>query len=152
MWKRRATTIRRIYNGENGFRSKVYQGACVMNKVHDSKILSYQINFETLKIEMTIDTETGQQAKIVFHDICIYYFKDQLPGSILLDLVEEDINQFAHENKKVLETGKDYYWPIDYNQEEELIHYLQNNDYRYYKIQSSYGLNGWVLSKSVSIT
>lgn len=42
-----------------------------MNKVHDSKILSYQINFETLKIEMNIQTEEERQDKIIFHDISL---------------------------------------------------------------------------------
>lgn len=90
-----------------------------MNKVHDSKILSYQINFETLKIEMNIQTEEERQDKIIFHDICTYYFKNQLPGSILLDLVEGEISLFVHENEQLLGEGREYCWPIDYDEIDE---------------------------------
>lgn len=41
---------------------------------------------------------------------------------------------------------------MDYDYVEELTDYIKENGYRYYKIQASYGLNGWILSKKVLVT
>ncbi|VVM33785.1 hypothetical protein [Terribacillus sp. AE2B 122] len=37
---------------------------------------------------------------------------------------------------------------MDYENSEEMLSYVKSKSYRYYKIQSSYGLNGWILSKA----
>jgi len=122
-----------------------------MDKIHDSKILNYRVNFEYLILEINVENEQSEQIKIIFEDFFVFHFEDELPKSILLDIVEEDINMFYRENKELLEKGKDYYWPIDYNNFKELDNHLKSNNYRYFKIQSSYGLNGWVLAKELSL-
>ncbi|MEB2280723.1 hypothetical protein LAV73_12015 [Lysinibacillus xylanilyticus] len=53
------------------------------------------------------------------------------------------------ENKELLDKEKDYLWPMDYEKVVDLIKYIKGNNYHYYKIYASYGLNGWILSKSV---
>ncbi|MED4532070.1 hypothetical protein ABET51_07655 [Metabacillus fastidiosus] len=122
-----------------------------MKKIHDSKVLNYQIDFEYLKIEIKVMSEQENQMKIFFEDFFAFHFEDQLPDSILLDIVEEEIDSFALENKELLDKGKDYYWPMDYDYVEEMINYIKESGYHYYKIQASYGLNGWILSKRVFI-
>lgn len=44
-----------------------------------------------------------------------------------------------------------YCWPIDYQTEQELITFLITNEYKYLKIDSSYGMSGWVLAKSYQL-
>ncbi|MFP7416673.1 hypothetical protein [Priestia filamentosa] len=122
-----------------------------MKKIHDSKILNYQIDFEYSKIEIRVESEQGDQMKILFEDFFAFHFEDQIPHSVLLDIVEGDLNSFALENKEVLDKGKDYYWPMDYDHIEELINHIKKNGYNYHKLQASYGLNGWILSKRVII-
>jgi hypothetical protein len=41
---------------------------------------------------------------------------------------------------------------MDYDTEKELTERLLKDQYSYYVISSSYGLNGWVLAKSYEIT
>jgi len=122
-----------------------------MDKIHDSKILNYQVNFEYLILEINVENEQNEQIKIIFEDFFVFHFEDQLSKSILLDIVEEDVDMFCRENKVLLEKGKNYYWPIDYDNFKEVDNHLKNNNYRYFKIQSSYGLNGWVLAKKLSL-
>lgn len=119
-----------------------------MKKIHDSRILNYQIDFGNSIIKMNTLTEQEMQLKILFKDFLTFHFENQLPDSILLDIVEEKNDSFPIENKALLEKGKDYFWPIDYENIQDLINYIKENNYHYYKIYSSYGLNGWVLSKS----
>lgn len=122
-----------------------------MNKIHDSKILNYQVDFKYSKIEMKVLDEQENQWNILFEDFFAFHFEDQLPSSILLDIVEEKVATFALENKELLDKEKDYSWPMDYDYLEEMINYIKENGYNYYKIQASYGLNGWVLSKRLMI-
>ncbi len=120
-----------------------------MSKIHDSKILNYQIDFEYSIIEMKVENEQEKQVKILFEDFFAFHFENQLPGSILFDIVEGEVDSFALENKELLDKEKDYLWPMDYEYVEDLINYIKENSYNYYKIYASYGLNGWILSKSV---
>lgn len=120
-----------------------------MSKIHDSKILNYKIDFEYSKIEMKVENEQEKQMKIVFEDFFAFHFENQLPRSILFDIVEEDVDSFSLENKELLDKEKDYLWPMEYEYVEELINYIKENSYHYYKIYASYGLNGWILSKEV---
>lgn len=124
----------------------------MMNNIHDSQILNYQINFEYSKIEIVVLNEQGEHVNISFNDIFAFHFEDQLPSSIILDIVEAEIDLFATENKELLDKRKNYFWPMDYDYVEELTDYIKENGYRYYKIQASYGLNGWILSKKVLVT
>lgn len=40
---------------------------------------------------------------------------------------------------------------MDYEYVGELINYIKENSYKYYNIQASYGLNGWILAKRMLI-
>lgn len=80
-----------------------------MDTIHDSKILNYNIDFEHSKIEIKAMTEKEKQIKILFEDFFAYHFENQLPKSILLDIVEGDVNSFALDNKEVLDKSKDYF-------------------------------------------
>ncbi|NLK76854.1 MAG: hypothetical protein GX284_03905, partial [Clostridiales bacterium] len=46
---------------------------------------------------------------------------------------------------------KGYGWPIVYQTEQELLDFLIINEYKYIKINSSYGMEGWILAKSYKI-
>lgn len=120
-----------------------------LKNIHDSKILNYQVDFEDRKVEIKLLSEQDERARILFGDFFAFYFEDQLPDSIILDIVESEIDLFVAENKDLLNERKDYSWPMDYDHESELMNYIKENDYKYYIIQASYGLNGWVLSKKV---
>lgn len=120
-----------------------------MRKIHDSKILNYKIDLEYSIIELKVENEQNKQLKILFEDFFAFHFENQLPGSILFDIVEGEVDSFVIENKELLDKGKDYAWPMDYEYIEDLINYIQKNSYHYYKIYASYGLNGWILSKIV---
>lgn len=122
-----------------------------MDIIHDSTILNYQINFECSKIEVTVVTEKDIQLKISFEDLFAFHFENQLPDSILLDVVEANVNYFATDNKELLDKSKNYFWPMEYEYIEEIINFIKENSYKYYKLQASYGLNGWVLAKRVFI-
>ena len=67
----------------------------------------------------------------------------------ILDIEESFIDLFLEENEAEIRNSKCYCWPINYENIEELKKYLLENQYKYIKIFSSLGLNGWVLAKGV---
>ncbi|MEW9675762.1 hypothetical protein ABRT01_06185 [Lentibacillus sp. L22] len=44
--------------------------------------------------------------KVLFEDFFTFHFEDQLSNSILLDIVEGQVDSFALENKELLDKGK----------------------------------------------
>ena len=69
----------------------------------------------------------------------------------MLDIFDAGIESFIPQNRDILKSRKDHLWPINYESEEELFSYMQYNQYHYYVIQSSYGMNGWVVSKEMKV-
>ncbi len=107
--------------------------------LHDRELLNYVVNFKTNLIQLNFDNNI----KLEFNDIFIYKFNDEIKGSIILDIVEEDIENFFLENTEyILENN-------NYSEPEEFKKYIINKDLKYYKIYASYGFNGWVLCEDI---
>ncbi|MBD7911526.1 hypothetical protein [Clostridium cibarium] len=122
-----------------------------MSNIHDNEIISYKVNLKNQKIIIYTEYQKRKITKktdVIFYDVLVHFFENELPGSTILDIDEHNINQFIRDNSKLLEQRKDSCWPIDYNTIEELTRELLKEQYSYYIISSSYGLNGWVLAKS----
>ncbi|MDD1505710.1 hypothetical protein PVA17_23605 [Lysinibacillus sp. CNPSo 3705] len=107
-----------------------------MSKIHDIKILNYQIDFENSKIEMKVENVQEKPLKILFEDFFAFHFENQLPDSILFDIAKGEVDSFALENKELLDKEKDYLWPMDYEKVEDLIKYIEGNNYHQCKIYS----------------
>lgn len=132
-----------------------YFGSDNMSKIHDNEIISYEVDLKNQKIIIHTEnpySELIKNADIIFSDVLAHFFKTELSGSIIFDIDKYDIIQFLKDNSDLLKTEKNYGWPIDYNTIEELTERLLKDQYSYYVISSSYGLNGWVLAKSYVIT
>ncbi|MDX8289102.1 hypothetical protein SLL00_04835 [Metabacillus indicus] len=117
--------------------------------IHDSRILTYQVDLENACIEMKAVDEFGSKAMLLFDDVFAYYFENQLPGSILFDITVGEINDFAEDHKELLKESKDYGWPMDYRNAKELTDHIKKNEYTYYIVEASYGLNGWILARGM---
>lgn len=121
-----------------------------MVSIHDSIIKSYTVDLENNKIYFDCKDD-DKNIKIVFTDVLVHFFEDELSGSVLNDIDEKDIESFLKENKKLLEEREGYCWPMYYKTIEELKENLLNEEYLYYIINSSYGLSGWVLAKKCDV-
>lgn len=125
-----------------------------MINIHDNEIVSYKVDLKNQKIIIYTEDNYLKLIKsidIIFSDVLVHFFENQLNGSVIFDIEEYHINQFVNENSELLKKQKKYGWPIDYNTIEELIEKLLKGKYCYYVISSSYGLSGWVLAKKYEI-
>ncbi|WP_327195502.1 hypothetical protein [Paenibacillus alvei] len=125
-----------------------------MSLVHDNEIISYEVNLKKNRIVLYTEYENSniiENTKIYFYDVLAHFFETQLPGSIIFDIDNYDIHHFIEDNKEILEEQKNYGWPMDYSTINELEEKLMREQYEYFAISSSYGLNGWVLAKKYEI-
>lgn len=125
-----------------------------MTQIHDSEIVSYEVDLKNSKLRLNLqqhELENLKHIDVVFNVVLVHFFETALQGSIIFDVEERGIDKFIKENSNLLNKQKEYSWPIDYNDVKELNDLLVNNQYRYYIITSSYGLNGWVIAKNYEI-
>ncbi|MBT2283614.1 hypothetical protein J7E78_08705 [Paenibacillus polymyxa] len=124
-----------------------------MISIHDNEIISYEVDFQKSKITLNTLGGSGDSdtTYIEFIDVLAHMFETQLQGSIILDISTFDIDRFSKHNKELLEKQKNYGWPMHYETIEDLLEYLQNENYNYYVISASYGFNGWIVAKEYDI-
>lgn len=121
--------------------------------MHDDYIVTYSVNLKEKYIIIQIyNSNNNKQKKIIFSDVLTHCFKCIIDYNIILDIQEYEISSFVKDNQEELIEMKGHCWPIDYQTEQELINFLVSNEYKYIKINSSYGMFGWVLAKSYEIS
>ena len=120
--------------------------------MHDDYIVGYSVDVEKKNIVIkTYNNTKEKQSEILFSEVLTHSFKCIIDYNIIFDIEECEISAFCTENRDELKKMKGYCWPIDYQTEKELVTFLKNNEYKYIKINSSYGMFGWVLAKSYKI-
>lgn len=118
--------------------------------MHDDYIVAYSVNLEEKNIIIqTYNNIKKKQGKICFSEVLTHSFKCILDYNIIFDIQECEISTFCRDNHEELIKMQEYCWPVNYQTEQELVELLINNNYKYIKINSSYGMYGWVLAKSV---
>lgn len=125
-----------------------------MFNIHDNEIISYEVCLKDKKIIIHSKnnySKLNEYIDIVFYNVLVHFFENQLSHSIIFDICKYDVNKFIQDNNQLLNKRKKYCWPIDYDNIEELISTLEKEEYNYYVISSSYGLEGWVLAKKVKL-
>ncbi len=121
--------------------------------MHDDLIISYEINFNNKTIVIyTTNEAKGRKGKLEFFDVLTHSFACVLDYNQIIDVGECGIDIFLKDNMEELNKMRNYCWPIDYQDIQELEHYLRSNHYKYIKIRSSYGMCGWVLAKKFKVS
>ena len=115
--------------------------------VHDNKILAYTVDFENKEITMKTINIKHEIIFVKFKDVLVHYFEMAMPDSIIFDIDEYERRKVVKEERELLKNTKAFCWPLAYENENDLIEKLEG--YKYYIINSSSGLTGWVLAKSI---
>jgi hypothetical protein len=90
---------------------------------------------------------------IIFEGVLCHLFQYPLPGSIILNINEYELEHFYADEEilNLLERGRNQSWPLHYNDIMDLKSKISRELYKYIVIQSAYGFSGWVLAKNYSI-
>lgn len=121
-----------------------------MNSVHDNEMISYEVNLKSEYIVLHTE-DRGKAVMVTFSGVLAHLFEDHLNGSILLDISDYEIEQFVDRNKELFGKQSPYRWLLNYESMDELKEILIKKQYKCYIICSSYGFNGWVLAKELSV-
>ncbi len=119
--------------------------------IHDNIIIKYIIDFENGNIVIYTLSENGEKINIIFEGILAYLFENQQKNNIILDIEEKDREKFITDNNELLERQRNFGWPIMYKDMEDLKLVLEVNRYNYYVLNSSCGMNGWIMAKKMKV-
>lgn len=119
--------------------------------VHDNFVYAYHVDCEERRVVLhTVfrDREPQEFTDVVFSDVVAHHLEHALPGNILFDITESDIEVLVRENERLLTDSWRYGWPpVTYKGDlAALVEALKAASVRGYSISSSYGLSGWILA------
>ena len=127
-----------------------------MSEVHDNELISYTVDFR--KKEMVLNTEYCmdheiEQTKVVFTNVTAHFF--EMAGelfTIIFDIECNDIKDFIEEQGELLLKYKNYGWPLcTYKKDKDLLRILMENNQKYYTLESSCGMSGFVIAENMNI-
>lgn len=117
---------------------------------HDGTIIKYNVDLKENNIEMTVELYDGMQ-NICFYNTLTHYFAHILSGNVIGDIYEIEAKYFIEDNKDILWEGKNFCWPLDYDDMYGLEENIKENKYKIYIIEGAYGFDGWIIAKEMKI-
>lgn len=64
----------------------------------------------------TVIRNTEEKIEVTFSNIIIHIFEEELPGSIILDIEESNLEKFFKPTEKLVQK-KEYFWSMIYKTE-----------------------------------
>ena len=121
--------------------------------VHDSRVRSYRVSAVDEEIVLDIEAETGEEkASIVFGGVIGYRLSGDNFRTILFDISEVPAEELIGQNLAVFEDGARFGWPGIWNVPmRDPADHVRAAGARGFIIESSLGMEGWVLAKSLEI-
>jgi hypothetical protein len=124
-----------------------------MISVHDNNVYGCSLDFKHQRLTLHtcfLDRSPHEYTDVVFHGVVAHHFERHLSDNILFDIAEVSATAIVEANADWFSDSWRYGWPpIDYRGDLSLLcNELQNQSINGFEIQSSYGLDGWVLCKS----
>ena len=122
--------------------------------IHDNEITSYDVDILNKKIVLhtTYEVrEVNESTDIIFEDVLTHCFDDVIYSNIIFSICDLEIEKFIEDYHEKLKDRKNMGWPIFYDDESQLLQKLKDNNYKVFEIDSSLGLSGFVIAKSIAI-
>ena len=124
--------------------------------VHDNILLGYDVDSQRKRIVFRTEyphTEEKQKTDVIFEDVKAYHFEGDLFSTIIFDIEEIEPATAMKQIPEVFERRAKHGWPQGWEKKKESFEeFASRLDLKAYWIQSSYGLDGFVLAKSMKKT
>ena len=125
--------------------------------VHDSLLVEYIVSSESKQLVLKLlprHHSAPAPFEVVFHDAVAHCFEAPLLPAILCGIETIPAETLISENWQRIEHGhKANGWPGAWAASlADAIQFVRSSSLKGFKIESSYGLSGWVLAKSVQRT
>lgn len=124
--------------------------------VHDNYLVSYEVRCERREIRLHTEFrdrgEPFEYTDVVFTGVCAYHFHQDCFTNIIFDIDETAPETIYSDHRAEFEAGRMYGWPGDWGKTEDAaLAYFREHGVQGYALQSSYGMDGWILAKSMEI-
>lgn len=121
--------------------------------VHDNFLLSYHVDAEDERIVFRTEYRDGSEIEktdVTFEGVSAYHFEGDIFTSIIFDMEEMAPSSIYKQYEDLFDRKKNYGWPKNWKQKEESFEgYLTRLGLKSYWIQSSSGLDGFVIAKEM---
>jgi peptidoglycan/xylan/chitin deacetylase (PgdA/CDA1 family) len=126
----------------------------IQENIHDNEILSYCVDFENENIIFNTIFGNKEKTTIIFSNVMGHSFSNEIKNSILNDIDEyssEEYMEFITKDNNMTEIIDNSDIPWKYDTLEKIIEYIKKKNKKYYTINASYGLRGWILADEIKI-
>ena len=125
--------------------------------IHDSLLVGYSVNSETQELVMSMRPHQGSAPSpfnVVFHGLIAHRFEAPLLPAILSEIIPVSAEWLVTEQWQAIERGfNECGWPGGWADTlANAMHFVQASALQGFQVESSYGLSGWVLARSVVIS
>ena len=122
-----------------------------LSKVHDNFILSYAVDFQEHTLKLKTQNANGNTILITFDGLLAHHFEHVAQDNILFGIDEISVEDFFANYQGLLDKTLCYGFPCCCSLDE--LHTRMHTEHlRVFVIDSSLGLNGFVLCKSIQIS
>ena len=124
-----------------------------MNSLHDYYINKYEVICSKIIIHAKHEgSKPYTNATATFSGVIGHHFEHALKGNIILS-IEETENHYAFykHSENELKRYRKYGLPVNTETAEEFVKDMEDKGLKIFEIYSSYGLSGWIFSKSCDI-
>jgi hypothetical protein len=123
--------------------------------VHDNRVLRYEVDASQRRLVFDTVYEDGgadERTTITFSEVVAYGVTGDDFRTILFGLEECDPADILERHRDLFERGRQYNWPGNWNRSDETaLTHLRENGVRGFELDSSCGLDAWVLAKAVTV-
>ncbi len=123
--------------------------------IHDNIITAYTVSCEAREIVLHTEfrnQEPNEKTDIIFRGVEAYYIIGDNMESVLADVNECSIDRILAEFSSEFEDGVKYAWPGPWNESPKAcLEYLEKHGCKVWAIDSSYGMAGFVIAKSMEL-
>jgi len=120
--------------------------------VHDNIITSYQVDIENCILTMATKYNEKESAIIEFPGLLAHKFDYVILSNVIFGIYQESIDSFIEKHNDFLNNSIKYGFPlITVKNIDSLKSELEKRDYKIFIIESSFGLNGFVIASDINI-
>jgi hypothetical protein len=126
--------------------------------IHDNVLYGYLVKMDDYSspvYELVLYTEyfqpddTVDYTDVVFSNVITHQFESITSKTVIFDIEEIPPRQIYPHNEALFVRLKNYGWPFQYIDLDDLFGTLEKNRIRGFKIQSSCGLDGWIWAEKM---
>ena len=124
--------------------------------VHDNFIVGYEVQCERREVRLFTEYRDGDKLErtvVVFSGVEAYTFRYDCMGNIIFDIEEVSAESIVSARQAEFAEGHRLSgWPRFWRDSlDEVYKYLREQETRGFELSSSYGMDGWVIARSMEI-